>query len=55
MQGNTNLYEILFMKSKQGDLDFLKIAVGQAKLSIDRGGFPAGSVIVKNNEVIAKV
>ena len=42
------------MKSKQGDLDFLKIAVGQAKLSIDRGGFPAGSVIVKNNEVIAK-
>ena len=54
MQGNTNLYEILFMKSKQGDLDFLKIAVGQAKLSIDRGGFTAGSVIVKNNEVIAK-
>ena len=42
------------MKSKQGDLDFLKIAVGQAKLSIDRGGFTAGSVIVKNNEVIAK-
>lgn len=36
------------------DIVFLKIAVKQAELSVKRGGFPAGAVIVKNEKVISK-
>jgi tRNA(Arg) A34 adenosine deaminase TadA len=34
------------------DQKFLQLALEQAKLSMEKGGFPAGSVIVKNREVI---
>ncbi len=36
------------------DKDFLKLAVEQAKKSVEMGGFPAGAVIVKNGQVIAE-
>ena len=36
------------------DIKFLKIAIKQAELSIKKGGFPAGAVIVKNNKIISK-
>ncbi|MFA6446447.1 MAG: nucleoside deaminase [Candidatus Paceibacterota bacterium] len=36
------------------DKDFLKLAVEQAKKSVDEGGFPAGAVIVKYGKVIAE-
>jgi len=36
------------------DLEYLKMAVEQAKESVEQGGFPAGAILVKNNEIIAK-
>jgi tRNA(Arg) A34 adenosine deaminase TadA len=36
------------------DLDFLKSAVGQAKNSVKKGGFPAGAIVVKDNKIISK-
>ncbi len=36
------------------DPDYLLIAVEQAKESVKQGGFPAGAILVKNNQVIAK-
>lgn len=36
------------------DKKYLKIAIEQAKESVKEGGFPAGAVIVKDGEVIAK-
>lgn len=36
------------------DKKFLKQAVKQARLSLQKGGFPAGAVLVKDNKVIAK-
>ena len=36
------------------DLHFLQQAVKQAKKSVEQGGFPAGAVLVKNEEVIAE-
>ena len=35
------------------DLEYLKMAVEQAKESVEKGGFPAGAILVKNNEIIA--
>ena len=35
------------------DKDYLKLAVKQARKSVDLGGFPAGAVIVKDGKVIA--
>jgi tRNA(Arg) A34 adenosine deaminase TadA len=35
------------------DKDYLKLAIEQAKKSVDEGGFPAGAVIVKDGKVIA--
>jgi len=37
-----------------GDKDFLKLAVEQAKKSMDEGGFPAGAIVVKDGKVIAE-
>ena len=36
------------------DRKFLKQAVKQAKVSLHKGGFPAGAVLVKDSKVIAK-
>ncbi|MFH1971718.1 MAG: nucleoside deaminase [Patescibacteria group bacterium] len=36
------------------DKKYLKIAIKQAKLSIKKGGFPAGAVIVLNDKIISK-
>jgi len=36
------------------DKDYLKLAVEQAKKSIDEGGFPAGAVVVKDGKIIAE-
>ncbi len=36
------------------DKKFLKIAVEQARESVNRGGFPAGAVVVRNGEIISK-
>ena len=36
------------------DKKFLKQAVKQAKISLQKGGFPAGAVLVKDNKIIAK-
>lgn len=35
------------------DKQYLKIAVEQAKKSVDGGGFPAGAVVVKDGVVIS--
>lgn len=36
------------------DKYFLKLAIEQMQKSVDMGGFPAGAVVVKNGEVIAR-
>lgn len=36
------------------DKKYLKLAVEQAKKSVEQGGFPAGAVIVKNDEIVSK-
>lgn len=36
------------------DKDFLKLAVNQARESVDKGGFPAGAVVVKDGKVIGE-
>lgn len=36
------------------DKQYLKLAVDQARKSIDAGGFPAGAVIVKDGKIVAK-
>jgi tRNA(Arg) A34 adenosine deaminase TadA len=36
------------------DLGYLKIAFDLARESVEKGGFPAGAVLVKNDEIIAK-
>lgn len=36
------------------DKDYLKLAVEQAKKSVNEGGFPAGAVVVKDGKVIAE-
>ena len=36
------------------DKDYLKLAVEQAKKSVDEGGFPAGAVVVKDGKIIAE-
>ncbi|MEI8232195.1 MAG: nucleoside deaminase [bacterium] len=36
------------------DKDYLKLAVEQAKKSVEEGGFPAGAIIVKDGKIIAE-
>jgi tRNA(Arg) A34 adenosine deaminase TadA len=36
------------------DKDYLKLAIEQAKKSVDEGGFPAGAIIVKDGKVISR-
>ena len=36
------------------DKQYLKLAVEQAKKSVNQGGFPAGAVVVKDNKIISK-
>jgi tRNA(Arg) A34 adenosine deaminase TadA len=36
------------------DKEFLQLAIEQSKNSVSQGGFPAGAVVVKDGEVIAK-
>ena len=36
------------------DLKFLKVAVKQAKKSVEGGGFPAGAIVVKDDKIISK-
>lgn len=36
------------------DKDYLKLAVEQAKRSVNEGGFPAGAIVVKESKIIAK-
>lgn len=36
------------------DKQYLKFAVEHAKESVNQGGFPAGSVVVKDNKIISK-
>jgi len=36
------------------DKQFLKLAIEQAKISVQKGGFPAGAVIVKDGKVVSE-
>lgn len=36
------------------DNDFLKLAIENAKRSVEKGGFPAGAVVVKDGKVISE-
>lgn len=36
------------------DLDYLQLAVGQARESLKQGGFPAGAVLVKDRKILAQ-
>lgn len=36
------------------DIEFLMLAVDQARKSIDQGGFPAGAIVVKDGKVISE-
>lgn len=36
------------------DKEFLKLAVGQAKKSLEQGGFPAGAVVIQNGKIISE-
>ncbi len=36
------------------DKQFLRLAIDQAKKSVEKGGFPAGAVLVKDGQVIAE-
>lgn len=36
------------------DEQYLKLAVGQARLSMEQGGFPAGAILVREGEIVAK-
>ena len=36
------------------DKQFLKLAVKQAKESVNKGGFPAGAIVVKDSQIISK-
>lgn len=36
------------------DKDYLKLAIEQVKLSVEEGGFPAGAIVVKDGEIIAR-
>ena len=36
------------------DKEYLKLAVEQAKKSVEQGGFPDGAIVVKNNEIITE-
>ncbi|HPN54786.1 MAG TPA: nucleoside deaminase [Candidatus Moranbacteria bacterium] len=36
------------------DKDYLKLAVDQAKLSVEEGGFPAGAIVVKDGKTVSK-
>lgn len=36
------------------DKHYLKLAVEQAKKSIDEGGFPAGAIVVKDGKIVAE-
>ena len=37
-----------------GDKEYLKLAIKQAKSSVEQGGFPAGAVVVKDWKIISK-
>jgi tRNA(Arg) A34 adenosine deaminase TadA len=39
---------------KGDDNKYLKLAIDQAKESVERGGFPAGAVVVKDEKVISE-
>ena len=36
------------------DEQYLKLAIDQARMSMEQGGFPAGAVLVKGDEIIAR-
>lgn len=36
------------------DLEYLKIAIDQARKSIEQGGFPAGAIVVKDGKIISR-
>lgn len=36
------------------DLKHLKVAIDQAKKSVEQGGFPAGAIVVKDGKIISK-
>ena len=36
------------------DKEFLKMAIEQSRESVEKGGFPAGAVVVKNGKVISR-
>lgn len=36
------------------DKDYLQLAIKQAQISINKGGFPAGAVLVKDKQIIAR-
>jgi len=40
--------------NKNIDLTFLKLAIKQAEKSIKQGGFPAGAIVVKDEQIISK-
>ena len=36
------------------DKEFLQLALNQAKISVKKGGFPAGAIVVKDRKIISE-
>ncbi len=36
------------------DKRYLRIAIKQARISVEKGGFPAGAVVIKNGKIVSK-
>jgi tRNA(Arg) A34 adenosine deaminase TadA len=41
-------------ENNMNDTQYLELAVKQAQLSVEQGGFPAGAIVVKDGKIIAK-
>jgi guanine deaminase len=55
------IIEVMGKVSKQivknqslSDIQCLKLAIEQAKESVEKGGFPAGAIVVKDGEIVSK-
>lgn len=44
---------ILVPRSRMSDSDYLKIAIENSQKSLDAGNFPAGAIVVKDDQIIS--
>ena len=42
------------MTEYTSEKEYLKLALGQARESVKKGGFPAGAIVVKDGKVVSK-